>query len=96
MDEYITKAFCEIAWSRVSGLSRVSDEFEARTTVTAPILAISIPNRSRYRDNVRVSLKADALPSYIAKAFSQEKGSKNAISHERKLDKVMNLSRKNM
>jgi hypothetical protein len=81
MIEKMRKACCETASSSFSGDSRVSDVLEDRTTVTAPIMAIATPTRSRwYRDAFR-PIPGKMMASHISELLVEEQRSEKAIGY---------------
>jgi hypothetical protein len=81
MIEKMRKACCETASSNFSGDSRVSDVLEDRTTVTAPIMAMATPKRSRwYRDAFR-PIPGKMMASHVAELLVEEKRSEKTIGY---------------
>lgn len=76
---------CEIALRSSSGPRRESDALEARTTVTAPIIAIKIPKRS-ICGIVTCNLFFFNDKSYLAKMFVKQEGCKEAVGNESELE----------
>lgn len=78
---------CEIALRSSSGPRRESDALEARTTVTAPIIAMRIPKRSI----CDIVTSCDLFfpfndGSYLAKMFVKQEGCKEAVGNESELE----------
>lgn len=61
----------EIASRSASKSKRVSDELEARTTVTAPVIAMITPKRSSYMFIGRLCYEVERM-SYLPKMFSNQ------------------------
>ncbi len=81
------KATDEIALRSSSKSKRVSDELEARTTVTAPITAIITPKRSRCANVYVYRTTFDGVEgiSYLPEVFSKQQGGKEAVGYESEL-----------
>ena len=79
---------CEIALRSSSGPRRVSDALEARTTVTAPIMAMTIPKRSSCGTVTFVSILGKFKRSYLAKIFAKQDGCKKTVGNESELEVV--------
>src|SRR6266446_6813320 len=57
MAEKMRKVCCETAMNNFSGDSRVSEVFDDRTTVMAPIMARTTPKRSRYLGCCQINVR---------------------------------------
>ena len=78
---------CEIALRSSSGPRRESDALEARTTVTAPIIAMRIPKRSICGIVTSCDLFFFSNDgSYLAKMFVKQEGCKEAVGNESELE----------
>ena len=77
---------CEIALRSSSGPRRESDALEARTTVTAPIIAMRIPKRSICGVVTSCDRYFFKDRSYLAKMFVKQERRKEAVGNEGELE----------
>lgn len=77
-----------IACSSSAGPSRLSDGFEERTTVTAPMIATVIPSRSSWSRALRQVLKEEdtECPANLTELLFEHEGGEEAVGNESKLN----------